>query len=35
MQTLFKFFENDSKVLKRHEANEAVLFTCRILEKMG
>lgn len=32
---MFKFFENDSKVLKRHEASEAVLFTCRIYEKMG
>jgi hypothetical protein len=35
MQTLFKFYENDNKVLKRHEASEAVLFTCRIYEKMG
>ena len=35
MQTLFKFYENDTKILKRHEASEAVLFTCRILEKIG
>lgn len=35
MQTLFKFYANDNKVLKRHEASEAVLFTCRIYEKMG
>lgn len=35
MQTLFKFYGNDTKILKRHEVSEAVLFTCRIFEKIG
>lgn len=35
MLTLFKFYNNDKKTFKRHEASEAVLFTCRIYEKLG
>lgn len=35
MQNLFKFFESDAKTMKRHEASEAVLFNCRIYEKLG
>jgi hypothetical protein len=35
METLFKFYENEPKMMKRHEVSEAVLFTCRIYEKQG
>jgi len=36
VQTLFKFYEeNGEKIMKLHEACEAVLFACRIYEKMG
>lgn len=35
VETLFKFYENDAKVMKKHEACEAVLFACRIFEKLG
>lgn len=31
IQTLFKFYDNDQKIMKKHEASEAVLFACRIL----
>lgn len=35
MLTLFKFYKDDKKTFKRYEASEAVLFTCRIYEKLG
>lgn len=35
MQTLFKFYENDTKIMKRYEVSESVLFVCRIYEKLS
>ena len=35
VQTLFKFYDNDNKIMKRHEVSEATLFACRILQKQG
>ena len=35
MLTLFKFYQAEKKTLKRYEISEAVLFTCRIYEKLG
>lgn len=36
MQTLFRFEKNnEKKSMKRHEISEAILFTCRIYEKLA
>jgi|688.fasta_scaffold98823_4 hypothetical protein len=35
MLTLFKFYQAEKKTLKRYELSEAILFTCRIYEKLG